>query len=386
MTTASRLVLARKRRGLTVTRLAQMSGLTARRLSDYENGRAHPSPPSLSAIAEALEFPESFFSAEEVADLPVESVSFRALSKMTAAQRDIALSGGRLARILQDWIGSRFKLPDPDLPSLTSFSRLHKGEQAPCPGEAAGPGCPAERAAELVRARWGLGVTPIPNMVDLLEAHGVRVFSLSRDCPEVDAFSFWDRGIPFVLLSTEKTAERGRFDAAHELGHLVLHGEEQIPHGPQAEGEAHRFAAALLMPVADVLAYAPRNPSTNWILQAKRRWKVAAMALAHRLHELNLTTDWQYRTHCVELGRLGYRKKEPHSRLGRESSQVLGKVFSALRAEGVRPADVARDLQLHPADLSDLIFGLVVTGQDGGGRGQNQPTPAPARPQLSVVR
>ncbi|MEW1759360.1 ImmA/IrrE family metallo-endopeptidase [Streptomyces cyaneofuscatus] len=150
-------------------------------------------------------------------------------------------------------------------------------------------------------------------MVHLLEAHGVCVFSLSRDCQEVDAFSFWDRGIPFVLLNTGKTAERGRFDAAHELGHLVLHGEEQVPHGPQAEGEAHRFAAALLMPAADVLAHAPRNPSTTWILQAKRRWKVAAMALAHRLHELNLTTEWQYRTHCVELSRMGYRKSEPRA-------------------------------------------------------------------------
>ncbi|MFD5913449.1 ImmA/IrrE family metallo-endopeptidase [Streptomyces massasporeus] len=49
-----------------------------------------------------------------------------------------------------------------------------------------------------------------------------------------------------VPADTEKTAERGRFDAAHELGHLVLHGEEQMPHGPQAAAEAHRFAAASL--------------------------------------------------------------------------------------------------------------------------------------------
>ncbi|MDT0427790.1 helix-turn-helix domain-containing protein [Streptomyces salyersiae] len=384
MTTASRLVLARKRRGLTVTRLAQLTGLTSRRLSDFENGRAHPSAPSLSALAEALEFPASFFSAEEVADLPVESVSFRALSKMTASQRDIALSSGRLARLLQDWIATRFRLPTPALPSLTSFSRLGGGQQGPFPGEADSSDCPAERAAELVRARWGLGVAPIPNMVHLLEAHGVRVFSLSRDCPEVDAFSFWDRAVPFVLLGTEKTAERGRFDAAHELGHLVLHGEEQVPHGPEAEGEAHRFAAALLMPAADVLAHTPRNPSTNWILQAKRRWKVAAMALAHRLHELGLTTEWQYRTHCVDLGRLGYRKAEPQSGLARETSQVLGKVFAALRAEGTPQADVARDLQLRAADLSDLIFGLVVTAQDGG-RSPLGSGPV-SRPQLSVVR
>lgn len=187
---------------------------------------------------------------------------------MTASQRDIALSSGRLARILQDWIRARFKQPAPDLPTLTSFSRLGSDDEPVFPGEAGAESCPAERAAELVRTRWGLGVAPISDMVHLLEAHGVRVFSLSRDCPEMDAFSFWDRGVPFVLLNTEKTAERGRFDAAHELRHLVLHGEEQVPHGPQAEGEAHRFAAALLMPAADVLAHAPRNPSTTWILQA----------------------------------------------------------------------------------------------------------------------
>lgn len=384
MTTASRIVLARKRRGLTVTRLAQLAGLTSRRLSDFENGRANPSPPSLQAIAAALEFPDSFFSAEEVAELTVDSVSFRALSKMTASQRDIALSAGRLARVLQDWIGAHFRLPAPDIPSLSSFSRLRSEEDLiPHPGEAAGTDCPAEDAAGLVRARWGLGHAPISHTVHLLEAHGVRVFSLSRDCPEVDAFSFWDRGIPFVLLSTQKTAERGRFDAAHELGHLVLHGEEQMPHGPQAEAEAHRFAAAFLMPRADVLAHAPHSASTSWILQAKRRWKVAAMALAHRLHELGLTTEWQYRTHCVELGRLGYRKAEPRSGVARETSQVLGKVFTALISEGTRPADVAHALHLRPADLNDLIFGLVLTAQDGEGQ---QYGGADNRPRLSVVR
>lgn len=119
----------------------------------------------------------------------------------------------------------------------------------------------------------------MPNVVHQPEAHVVRVFSLSRDCPEVDAFSFWDRGVPFVLLSTEKTAERGRFDAAHELGHSVLHGEEQMPHGPQAEAEAHRFAAAFLMPRADVLAHAgpravvPAAPLGRWGQDGSPYWR-----------------------------------------------------------------------------------------------------------------
>ena len=81
---------------------------------------------------------------------------------------------------------------------------------------------------------------------------------------------------------------------------------------------------------------------------------------------------------------MGYRKSEPQSTLAWETSQVLGKVFAALRAEGTPPADIARELGLRPSDLNDLIFGLVVTAQEGG-RGATR-TAASGRPQLSVVR
>lgn len=82
---------------------------------------------------------------------------------------------------------------------------------------------------------------------------------------------------------------------------------------------------------------------------------------------------------------MGYRKSEPQSTLTRETSQVLGKVFAALRAEGTPLAEVARDLDLRAADLSDLIFGLVVMGQEGG-RGSARSAATSRRPQLSVVR
>ena len=34
---------------------------------------------------------------------------------------------------------------------------------------------------------------------------------------------------------------------------------------------------------------------------------VSAMAMTHRLHELHLLSDWNYRTTCVALSRDGYR-------------------------------------------------------------------------------
>ncbi|WP_261371520.1 ImmA/IrrE family metallo-endopeptidase [Yersinia frederiksenii] len=67
-------------------------------------------------------------------------------------------------------------------------------------------------------------------MVHLIEPKGVKVFSLAENCVEVDAFSFWTNGKLFVLLNTMKTPERSRFDAAHELRHLVLHQRSSNTH------------------------------------------------------------------------------------------------------------------------------------------------------------
>lgn len=75
----------------------------------------------------------------------------------------------------------------------------------------------------MVRAHWRIGELPIGNLIHLLESKGVRVYSLAEQGKSLDAFSLWHQNIPFVFLKTNKTAEHSRMDAAHELGHLVLH-------------------------------------------------------------------------------------------------------------------------------------------------------------------
>lgn len=74
---------------------------------------------------------------------------------------------------------------------------------------------------------------------------------------------------------------------------------------------------------------------------AKRRWNVAAMNLAHRMHKLGLLSEWQVRSTYMQMGRLGYRDGEPVG-IERETSQVLPKVFDALRSEGMSRRDVQR--------------------------------------------
>jgi len=63
----------------------------------YENGHQQPSEEKLLLLADTLDVSPAFLCAPDVDEIPEGAVSFRALSKMTARQRDRALSAGRVA-------------------------------------------------------------------------------------------------------------------------------------------------------------------------------------------------------------------------------------------------------------------------------------------------
>lgn len=355
----TRFTVARKRRQLTLSQLSDESGVSRQTLSAYANGTKEPTRTTLTGLAGVLGVTPEFLTGPDLDEMPEATVSFRARSKLTAKQRDGALGTGSIAVLISDWIEERFNLPQPAVPTLPKLA--------------------PEQAAEVVRARWGLGQKPIDNVVHLLESKGIRVFSLASACRDVDAFSIYRRGTPFVWLNTTKSGERGRFDAAHELGHLVLHSEEREPSGLIQEEEANRFAAEFLMPRSSVVAARLNHANVSKILASKRHWNVSAMALTHRIHELCLSTEWEYRQACVQLSRMGYRSGEPDGSV-RESSQVLQKVFQAVREEFGSPNIVASAIGISPAELGDHIFGLVPIGLVGGALRSE-----PARPPLHLV-
>jgi Zn-dependent peptidase ImmA (M78 family) len=218
-------------------------------------------------------------------------------------------------------------------------------------------------------------------MVHLLEANGVRVFSLAVDADSVDAFSMWKENTPFLFLNTRKSTERSRFDAAHELGHLVLH-RHGAPQGQVAERDANAFASAFLMPRASVLAHAPRLATVDHLIRLKQYWTVSVAALAYRLHTVGLLSDWHYRSLCIEIASRGYRGQEPNE-AQRETSQVLAKVFAALREESMSKRSIADDLCVPAEEIEELVFGLALTGLTSTSRANG--TTRRERPQLRVV-
>ncbi|WP_107987674.1 helix-turn-helix domain-containing protein [Breoghania corrubedonensis] len=336
-----RLTLARERRGLTGIQLAEKAKLTAITISRLESGQTkQPDSETVYQIALALNYPIDFFYRETPEELDPDTVSFRSLKKMSAKQKNAALWAGSLGLELYDLIEGIYQLPNPDLPEF-------------------GGQIDAESAARAVRQHWGLGERPIGNVLHLLESKGIRVLSLEEDNSNVDAYSFWRDGHPFVFLNTYKTAEHTIFDCGHELGHLVLHKHGGPKPTKSAEVEANRFSSAFLMPEHDVRAAIPRRLiSARRIVEAKKRWKVSAMALTVRLHQIGLLSDWQYRSLCIELGKLGYRTGEKVG-MEREKSLIWQKILSDLWARHLTKEDLAKKINLPYDEVERLIFQLA---------------------------
>ncbi|HJU15370.1 MAG TPA: XRE family transcriptional regulator [Stellaceae bacterium] len=344
----SRLTLARKRRKFTKTSFADALDCDVKTVIRWESGEIEPSPENLAAISDTLQYPTAFFYGKEIDEPQSEAVSFRALSAMPARDRDAALAAAALAFLLSDWIENLFELPPHDLPDF---------KENPDP----------EAAALILRQKWGIGERPISNMVKLLESKGVRVFSLAENTRTVDAFSLWRREKPYVFLNTMKTAERSRFDAAHELGHIVLH-KHGGPQGRFAEEQANHFASAFLIPEAQIKAILPRVSTLNQLVEAKKRWGVSVAALAHRLHKLKVVSDWQYRRFCIQIEER-FHSSEPYSRL-REYSTVLEKVLGSLRTERITKHQIAEALSLPVEEVEHLLFRLTnMQSIDGQGLG-----------------
>ena len=349
----SRLTIARQRKRLSSKAFADLVGVSPVTISRLENSYNDPDPGTLQKIVDVLGFPKDFFFGDDIDPVTKEAVSFRSMTAMNAKERDAAIAAGHIAYLLADWVEQKYNLPQPNLIESSQ-------ERDPA------------RAARWLRQHWGLGEQPIKHMIKLLEANGIRVFSLAEDTRSLDAFSCWRGSSPYIFLNTFKSSERSRFDAAHELGHLVMHKHGGPNQGKAAEFEAQLFAASFLMPQSDVEAKIPRALTLDQIVIAKRRWGVSASALAYRLNKLGKISDWLYRGIVIEMGRRGYRDNEPNM-IEREESVLWRKVLSDLWSKKINKDRIAAELHVPVYEIENVIFGLVL--HTGAGMGDTNKSP-----------
>lgn len=346
--------------------VAERVNLSTNTIHRYESGELKPSDENLRRISAVLEFPLNFFEGEEELVQPrLDNASFRGLASKTDKVMKAALQSGTLAYHFDDWISERYNRVPVDLPE-------YPAEMNP------------QLAAKLLRQQWRLGEKPIENMVHLLEAKGIRVFSLAENNKDIDAYSVWRDDTPYIFLNRFKSAERSRFDAAHELCHLCLHkhgGAAAEKKNSPIEKDAQAFAGAFLMPESDVRSVINTAIySVDDLLHYKRRWRVAAVALAYRLFELDVIKKSQSNSFYVEMSRRGWLKEEPRT-IAREQSDLWQQILDDLRRSDITKADISNQTGVPIWEMEALLFGLAnMISIDGRGI-----RTAPRNPGLRLV-
>ena len=335
------LTIAREYRGFLKNELAAKLEVTPSAITQFESGAARPNAVTLARAAVVLGFPLSFFSTRpRLAAVATDQCHFRSLRSTTQHDRRRMLATASLLRALVEYIDDRVNLPAEDLTRLC---------------RTAGSADDIETLAADVRNAWQLGNGPIPALLTLLESRGVVVFRVPSDCDKVDAFSFWHKDRPFIFLNSDKgSSSRSRFDAAHELGHLLLHV-DCVPGDLSQEKQAHRFAGAFLMPRTVILRELPSRLSWPHLFELKKRWGVSLAALLRRGYDLGIYSDATYRRANTYLSSKGWKAKEP-AEPEHETPELIRDALSALNSAGITATAISADLALTTSILNDLVL------------------------------
>lgn len=346
-----RLRQARLYHGLRKVELARRLNVTAGLVGQYEQMRTKPSPATLAALAWQLEFPPEFFQrrAEDHVRVSEGQAHFRRLRSTSKLQRERLLVRLELLCDVLERVESHVRLPEVDVPAVD----IEAGDEDS-----------TEVAATTARTAWGLGGGPIDNVVRLLESKGVIVIRPSIGTGDVDAFSTWLTNRPVVVLGSDKEdAARSRFDASHELGHLVMH-HDAAPGNAAIEREAHRFAAAFLMPADTLMRELPKRMSWPTYFDLKVRWRVSLQALLYRAKTLGALSPDAYQRAQAYLARNWGRTVEPIDLGPPEQPSLLTKALELMDTKlGMDRDVIAGEARFHRRLLDQLLADAVPLGE-----------------------
>ena len=140
-----------------------------------------------------------------------------------------------------------------------------------------------ENFADRVREAWKLGINPIGDLTDTLEALGLLVIVVDEDNPgfsglKATALSSDGRSYPIIAVSSQWPGDRQRFTLAHELGHLLLSGHLAV--GINEEKACDRFASAFLAPKVAVLQSLGESRRSDFLIRMRISSQILEIDLA----------------------------------------------------------------------------------------------------------
>ncbi|MFC4455258.1 ImmA/IrrE family metallo-endopeptidase [Deinococcus sonorensis] len=356
----ARLTQAREAMGLSQNGLADRIGVSKQAISRYERDEDSPMFPVLNALAEELNQDKEFFSRPIRLNPSAKVTFYRRLKRVTKAELKKISIWREWYDELVDLLGQYLELPALNLPHDLFL-----------------PHNPAlidmaviEAATLRLREHWGLGQRPIGHLIRQMERNGLLVTRFDFGVDGVDGFSLEAANQPLslVALNTAKSnAFRSRFDAAHELGHHILHRHvtDEMLKDPATyelvERQAHRFASSLLLP-QDAFRDDLYSYNLDALLHLKEKWNVSIAAMLYRMKDMELIDNSEHTALRKSMSGKDWTKREPFDEEATpEKPALLAQAIDTLvNQAGFTKQDVINDLKLRPhiiEQLANLSFG-----------------------------
>ncbi|MBE3124894.1 MAG: ImmA/IrrE family metallo-endopeptidase [Acidobacteria bacterium] len=205
-----------------------------------------------------------------------------------------------------------------------------------------------ETAASEVRRRWELGSGPVVNLLRLLEDKGVAVYE-TRGIDGFEGLSGKFGMAPFVAVSRDYPADRVRFTAAHELGHVLC----DFSANESPESQCHAFGAAFLLPKAALeKAFAPsrRKIGLGELGEVKEAFGISLQAIMYRAHALGFVSDRQLRAFRETVKAKGWSTTEPVEYAGKERAARFRRLLHYAVAADILDVERAAEMAGVPAE------------------------------------
>jgi Zn-dependent peptidase ImmA (M78 family)/transcriptional regulator with XRE-family HTH domain len=332
--------VARQSRGLTQTQLAHQLSITQSNLSKMESGFLGVDPDILTRLSQALDYPVDFFhQTEPVYGLGGNILYHRRRKSLTKRELDRIHAQVHIRRVHLTKLLNNVEI-GPNKIEHCDLDEYDRDIQA---------------IAHVTRAHWRLPPGPIQNLSNAIESMGGIIIRCDFGTRLLDAISQAVPGLPpLFFLNTEVPVDRARFTLAHELAHVIMH--TGVPY-PSIEDEANTFAAELLLPEEEI-----RPTLTALTLPKlaalKQYWKVSMSAILMRAEQLGKISERQARYLWYQMGKLGYRTREPEVGLPPEVPTVFQNMIEVHRtALNYTVSQLSHLLALHEHELRSVYLG-----------------------------
>lgn len=320
---AQRLKSARMMKGISMDALCdRMENIVSKQsISKYENGKMLPDSTVLIALSNALDVGVDYlFRSFQVNML---SIEFRKKAKL--AIREIDSIKERVRDSVERYLEIENILDLNGVFSVDFSNTIVRNADD------------VRSLALRLRKELKLGEDSIGNIISILEENHIKVIELDAK-PEFDGLSGTvDNTNPIIVLNRNFTAERKRFTALHELGHLLLNIDPDKS-SREKEKFCNLFASEMLIPGScfmKLIGSSRKDISLQELIPLQKQYGISIDAMMYKAKELNVISEQRYKTYLIKKSKTpGLKEKVNESRYEKEYSyRYSGLVYRAVASE-----------------------------------------------------